>query len=345
MSDETKKLSPGDCWQPSAEALNGYQEAADFVRGQKAGGGALPTPTSRPPIIVKNTTYSDLPRFSILGIDGPIFTPSDNEEAFKSRLGLSGVSPALPDHFQKFVLLTRPIAAGDLGPAVVAGVVPVLLYKRSENHRYAHIANDNTHYLLSDNIGYPILWIDDETSSYNCNWALVAIGGAANLTMQFELKTDKTPGSSASAYYITSDDAADTDAVDFVFNVYDQTNGRQFRALGRDTMGDTTGGARGFARYNLSSGKLEIVAMQERAGMCLGTTTASVVKTDGFFYVNNVSPLDGGQSPVTSSSATLFVNNPGASSSQGFAIPAEAQGVVIWDEGSGTWRPLDFPCA
>ena len=42
MGDDTKRLSPGDLWRPTADTLNGYQEAADFVRNLQSGGGAIP---------------------------------------------------------------------------------------------------------------------------------------------------------------------------------------------------------------------------------------------------------------------------------------------------------------
>ena len=42
MGDDTKRLSPGELWRPTADTLNGYQEATDFIRGLQAGGGAIP---------------------------------------------------------------------------------------------------------------------------------------------------------------------------------------------------------------------------------------------------------------------------------------------------------------
>lgn len=75
----------------------------------------------------------------MLGIDGPIFDPTDNVDAFKSRVGLRGVLPALAEHRGRFVVLLRPVAQGDLGPAAAAGAVPIRVYVNSAAHKCCDI--------------------------------------------------------------------------------------------------------------------------------------------------------------------------------------------------------------
>lgn len=44
MDAPSRRLSPGERWRPTADALNGYQDAADYIHDLKAGGGALLSP-------------------------------------------------------------------------------------------------------------------------------------------------------------------------------------------------------------------------------------------------------------------------------------------------------------
>ena len=90
MADNSKRLSPGDHWRPTADVLNGYQDAADFVQNLKTGGGALPGPNAARQVAiatVKNTSGQDCARFDVLGIDTPIF-PSVMTPTFLPVVGL-----------------------------------------------------------------------------------------------------------------------------------------------------------------------------------------------------------------------------------------------------------------
>ena len=62
------------------------------------------------------------------------YSPTDNLDVFKTRVGLSGVSPTSA-HVGKFVVVLRPLDSGDCGPAVVAGVVPVRVYVNSTDDK------------------------------------------------------------------------------------------------------------------------------------------------------------------------------------------------------------------
>ena len=205
MGDDTKRLSPGERWQPVASVLNGYQEAADYVRNLKAGGGALPGVTSafQPAVVqIKNTTGSDLPRFSVLGIDTPIFTPTENLEAFRSRPAFKGVVPTVADHTRKFVVTLRPLPDDALGPAVLVGACPVMLKMTSETDAFATIDNGETRHLISGSEGAPILWADSEVNEdvSGRRWGLVNLISASGgkPATWYQLLTDLD---SASIYY------------------------------------------------------------------------------------------------------------------------------------------------
>ncbi len=180
MGETTGRLSPGDVWRPAADALNGYQDAADYVRDLKAGGGALPVRgDSRQVVIVtvKNTSGQDCSRFDVLGIDSPIFLPADNLDVFCNRAGFSCIKPQILDHARRFVVLLQPVAKDDLVQACLVGVVPVRLKVVFEWHQFAHIAEDDPTCLVSDCVGYPILWKDSDADENGNRWALVKIGG------------------------------------------------------------------------------------------------------------------------------------------------------------------------
>src|SRR5687768_12426349 len=60
-------------------------------------------------ILVKNTSGSDVERFGVLGIDAPIFTPTENLEGFKTTICLKCVTPTDASHKSKFVILREPL--------------------------------------------------------------------------------------------------------------------------------------------------------------------------------------------------------------------------------------------
>ena len=187
MADVSKCLGPGEHWQPAADALNGYQDAADYVRDLKEGGGAMPDPGVQRQVVivtVKNRSGRDCARFDVLGISEPIFPPDDDPSAFTSRVGLSGVVPKLSDHATRFVVLLEPAAQNALARACLIGVVPVRLNVVYEWHQFAHLEDERADRLVSDSVGFLVVWKDakaNEDASGN-RWALVKIGGPA-LTM------------------------------------------------------------------------------------------------------------------------------------------------------------------
>ena len=183
MGDQLKPLSPGDRWQPIASVLNGYQEAADYVRGLKRGGGALPGSSGGfdgTIATLKNNSGSDLDRFAVLGIDTPIVRPSDNLDVFLKKIGLCGVTPDKNKHQGKFAVRLRPIANGDLGPAAIAGVVPVRVYVNSYMDKYCDVdvvrtVGSETVYIGSGACGAKMLYWEAAGTGDNGKivWAIV----------------------------------------------------------------------------------------------------------------------------------------------------------------------------
>ena len=167
MGDETRRLSPGDRWRPTASVLNGYQDAADYVESIKRSGGAIPGAGAGPQpavMTVRNDSGDDCERFAVLGIDRPIFLPDDSIDAFTSRVAVSGVEPTVEDHRGRFVVLLRPLAKGEMGPAAVAGAVQVRVYVNSRHDRCCDVIEPVTSRKRS------VTWGRATPARRSCGW-------------------------------------------------------------------------------------------------------------------------------------------------------------------------------
>ena len=179
--DAMKKVQPGDRLKIPAETFNTFIDTARAFRADQQNLGVQPRPElrDRDVVLVRNNSGADRQRFDVLGIADALFTPEDNLDEFQNRSPLTGVAPAISDHVRRLVVLLEPVAEGALARACLAGIVPIRLNVVFEWHQYAHIAGDDPTRLVSDCVGYPILWKDDEENAdENGNrWALVKIGG------------------------------------------------------------------------------------------------------------------------------------------------------------------------
>src|SRR5688500_18479400 len=96
------KLTPGQSWPgPSASFHNATVDALNWMRGQQQGSHRPPqmpgSDGSADVVTVRNDSGADLDQFGVLGIDGAIFTPTDNSNLFKSRVLLKGITPTIAD--------------------------------------------------------------------------------------------------------------------------------------------------------------------------------------------------------------------------------------------------------
>ncbi len=171
-----KKVKSGDTLRIPAHTFNTFIDAARDFRSRQQGRAQNAQPGFRQNgiVLVKNASGSDRGRFNVLGIDSPIFTPTDNEEEFKNRVALSGVTPAGADHTGKFVILLEPIANNEIGLACVHGVCPVKIDVTDEDQQYADISNGEAGKLKNSCTGAAqILWVEPGTGE---KWAIVRLG-------------------------------------------------------------------------------------------------------------------------------------------------------------------------
>jgi len=131
-------------------------------------------------LITRRSWGSDLGRFAVVGIGGPVIDPADNAQEFQNRLALSGVAPDAGEHSGRFAVLLGPAADGRIVPGVVAGVTVVKLKVTDSADRFADVADGQTGHLAGSPSGSAaVLWREDAESFEEPVRAVVRLGGAA----------------------------------------------------------------------------------------------------------------------------------------------------------------------
>ena len=179
--DPLKKVRPGDPLKIPAAGYNAMVDAARAEQQRRHGIDRSAKPGFVEPamVLVKNNSGADRDRFDILGIDGPIFTPTDNLDSFKNDRAVKGITPTTADHTGNFVILLEPLKAGKIGSAVASGVCVVKVNVTDTDHEYADVANAQAAYMASGHSGAArILWAESGTGQ---KWALVRIGAGGGL--------------------------------------------------------------------------------------------------------------------------------------------------------------------
>lgn len=188
MGNPFKKVRPGQKLEIPAEAFNTFIDAAlDFkARQRNVDQRSEPARLSTTVIKVRNQSGSDRLRFEVLGLDGPIIGPDENQESFQNELAFNGVVPQAGAHRGKFAILLEPVAADAIAHrACVAGVTVALVRISDPGHQYADIAPDACEYLEScESGGALILWKHQDEG---VTWALVHLGPVPEDICRFRL--------------------------------------------------------------------------------------------------------------------------------------------------------------
>jgi len=174
MGDHLKKVRPGQPLDIPAATFNTFVDAArDYLQRQQATSGK-PTQSFRQTGIVpvKNASGADAARFTVLGIDSPILSPSEAPDSFANQVAFVGVT-ATASHAGKFVVLLEPIADGEIGKACVAGVCPAVVNVTDAGHQFADIAAGQPVLASCASGSALILWKDSGTG---LKWAVVRLG-------------------------------------------------------------------------------------------------------------------------------------------------------------------------
>ncbi|TXG97041.1 MAG: hypothetical protein E6R08_07975 [Nevskiaceae bacterium] len=194
MGDPFKKVQRGEPLRIPAETFNTFIDAAkDFrQRTQNRGQSSLANFADSGIVPVKNASGGDRDRYDVLGIERPIFLPSENLLSFTNQLAVIGVTPDEDKHVGRFVVLLEPLKSGLIGRGLISGVTPVRLNVLNPEHAWADIEDGESDSLRTDTAGSAfILWRDSPGSGYggygygygyygSLTWALVRIGNLSD---------------------------------------------------------------------------------------------------------------------------------------------------------------------
>jgi len=175
-----QKLPRGARVELSAEAFGAMVDAAAATATQQASArvpGVSPSKRQYGPPLIKNSTSSNLDRFSVLGVSSIAITHDTNADKFFSQVVMDGTIPDESLHLGRFAVLLAPAKSGDVVLAAIGGVVPVQIDgEGSELGRRAEIVGGATNRLRL--IGYgsaDVLW---RASGTGVQWGVVRFGDA-----------------------------------------------------------------------------------------------------------------------------------------------------------------------
>lgn len=192
MSDPFAKVTPGQRLAAlPAEAWNAFIDAAQANRRRLAAnpGDAMPALNDGQIIRVKNTTDAELPRFSVLGLDGPIFEPETTAPATLNEIAFAGIKPTAADHAGgRVAILLAPLVAGAIGPAQIDGACLCKIKAGEEvtaaTIRMADVEEEQTAHLLPAAGGLQVLWVAETGDADDLRWAIVRLGGGGGDSSQ-----------------------------------------------------------------------------------------------------------------------------------------------------------------
>ena len=135
-----EKVRQGEQVVIKASTWNGFVDAANFVKEARqnslgagirsgVGGGIVP---------LKNMEDRDYPRFSALVITGVAVSPSANEDEFVScPTVFEGQRMIAEREDMPYAVLLEPIAAHEIGRAMLLGLTPAKVLVQSADDQYA----------------------------------------------------------------------------------------------------------------------------------------------------------------------------------------------------------------
>jgi hypothetical protein len=190
MTDAFRKVKSGDPLVIPAVAYNAMLDAAIAnMRSQNR-----PSPIRGDQgvhVLVRNESGYPLEQFEVLGIDGPVFHPRNQPDAFQQTPVLRGVVPN-KDHKGKFVVLQEAAAPGSVVRACLSGLTVARVYVEDNNQPKACDVEEGYTYDLTGggSGGASILWIENGTGA---KWALIRIG-YGDTSILFPITLSKSGG-------------------------------------------------------------------------------------------------------------------------------------------------------
>lgn len=183
MGDPFKKVQSGDRLRIPATAYNRLMDVArDHQADKQNTRQKQETSLPQPGVIltVRNDSGSDCDRFEVLGLDSPVFEPTDNTADFSRGVVMDAKTPDDPTHRGSFVVLLEPIADGAVGRAIVQGAAYVQVdITGNDVDEWADIEDAETGNLKAGVTGSAkILW--RASSATGVQWCVCLLGAKAD---------------------------------------------------------------------------------------------------------------------------------------------------------------------
>ena len=204
MSDPFAKVSPGDpIGEPSAALHNAMIDAARWVKDHQATAGAAQPRGVYDTAVLPTETDVTVEAGQILGINGPLFTPDDSEEEFRSCPQIKGTTPD-ESYRGKFCVAIETIEAESIGHTVVSGIAlaKLLVSEGEEAVDRCDVGTDVTALVPSATGSAKILWPVTRSASAEPIDALVLLNAPQAGPVRATLDAD----------YEAGDDAEDVEA-------------------------------------------------------------------------------------------------------------------------------------
>ena len=181
------KVSSGDPLAIPAATWNALMDAlADYKRRATGGtSGAVTVPGTKQTgmIRVRNTSEVDWERFSVVGLESPVWVQADNDLAFKNQVVLNAAVPDKAKHRGLFAITTEPIKQDKLGWAIADGVTPAQIESLTGKEQAADIKDADQTVLKAGGGAAKILWLPPESDDFHYSpgeptkvWGIVQLG-------------------------------------------------------------------------------------------------------------------------------------------------------------------------
>ncbi len=201
-----EKVRAGESVVIRASTWNSFIDAANWVKGERQNrlGKGLKSGVGAGVVLVKNGESELRDRFTALVLADIAVPPSVNEDEFVSSSPVFIGQRMTDDREGKpYAILLEPIAAGEIGRAMVFGIVPAKVSISDADDQYAvPVPNSSAGALQSDTTGVArIVWKAGGTGS---QWCLLQLGGAGGGSGGDKAYMCRIEGGTARAGYAVS---------------------------------------------------------------------------------------------------------------------------------------------
>lgn len=162
MADPFAKMKSGDVFEPTAEMVNGWNDAARALQAGRLNQGGRPISGALLPgqVLIENNSGDDRDIHDVLAIDGLVIEPNGEPDDFVPFQApvLKGIAPSAGwEKFGKFVVLAEPIANEGIGRAWISGTFWARVKGKGS---YADIVGLATAWLRAAPFGYAHILVD-----------------------------------------------------------------------------------------------------------------------------------------------------------------------------------------